>query len=167
MWIRENWWTLLTSIWKTRHCRQKGFLICALTLSWESQEYTESEWLTLDIFLHLLWQVNVVKWGEKKYIYSDFRNFADIFWWRKGGGILNKNRSFCFGSNCYLCVLLDIFNYTWCFLFCSDLLLRHALSVAFASYPQHMLSWVSFCWINAYCFRAAQFTHTKSHHDLL
>lgn len=118
-------------------------------------------------FLHLLWQVDVVKWGGKKIKYSDFRNFADIFWWRKGGGILNKNRSFYFGSNCYLCVLLDIFNYTWCFLFCSDLLLRHALSVAFASYPQHMLSWVSFCWINAYCFRAAQFTHTKSHHDLL
>lgn len=51
--------------------------------------------------------------------------------------------------------------------FALNLLLRHCLPVEFASYPQHMLSWVSFCWMNAYCFRLAQFTHMKSHCDLL
>lgn len=106
--------------------------------------------------------------GEKKN-----RNYAGFLFvclsvlWRKQRGSLNKDRPFDYVLSVYHCVLLHVDNCTWCFLFFSHLVLRYSLPVAFTHYPQHMLSWVSFSWMNAYCFRVVQFTHVKSHCDLL
>lgn len=70
---------------------------------------------------------------------DDCTNDTDIVWWTIRRGRLHKERLFYFGSSVYHCVLLHLGNFTWHFLFCSDLLLRHSLSVEFASYPQHVV----------------------------